>query len=325
MMVTAGLISSGCLMSCERRSLDILATSVWIEHIPDYSLAYEDAAETPEHYRVNMYDASTGKLVYRDFVPDGGGPIRGRQGEYLCFLCNFDEGALILSGEEEIGTVHITGPDAGEDAYATFAACQTGLREAFAASGKDVGKAFGDLSYEKQRVIMVEDCFWAGDTTVMVPSLAEGDSVFTVEVNTASVLKQGRVSLSSLQGGSYVAEIQCFVTNLSAGINPVTGELDKERVTEKFYIGHDDDKAFGTFLYFGINGDEQPHFLYALITDTGGGHYLYVYDLGSIDDGELDFSIESQITVPEPSTQEGGGFQPVLGDWGSEHVEVPLG
>ena len=63
-----------------------------------------------------------------------------------------------------------------------------------------------------------------------------------------------------------------------------------------------------------------------MVTDTGGDSYLYVYDLGPMDDGRgLEFQIDSGINVPEPETGGEGGFCPCLGEWDVEYVEVPMG
>lgn len=324
--ITLTLLSLLCIVSCERRPLDILATSLRIIHVPDYSLEYQKPTVIPEHYRVNMYDSETGKLIYKDFIPDGGGPIISKPGKFLCFLCNFDEGHLVLTGEKDISTFHITGPDAGSGADSTFHALQTRLQSALK-SGKTTKGITSDEPYTEQRVMALDDYFWAGQSLASIPYITESDSPHTITVHTSSVAKQGFVKLNNIKGSEYISNLQCYITNLAGGVNPVTGELDSENVTEKFFIQHHNDKtACGTFLYFGINDGKVPHFLYALVTDTAGGRYLYVYNLGPIDDGKgLFFEIDSGIIVPEPTKSGGGGFNPSVNDWSVIYNEILLG
>ena len=305
------LATSALLLSCERRPLDIIATGLMINHTPDYSLPYEKPAFHPEHYRTNMYDSGTGDLVYKDFVPERGGMIRSIPGSYLCFLCNYDEGTLVLSGENSINSFHITGPRAPENVQNLFAAFQDSLNTP------------ADM---KQDVMLLGDCFWAGKTITSVPPLSDSDETFVIDVETTSVLKQGHVCLNNITGQENIAVIDCFVSNLSAGINPVTMELDIENITEEFTIIPGDGPVEGSFLYFGVNNGKEPRFLYALVTDTGGGRYLYIYELGAVDEEEgLNFIIDSKMVIREPVPDGKGGYIPTVRDWEIEHTEIPLG
>ena len=306
-----------CLVSCVRRPLDVLATGLRIDLTNDYSLPFEPAEYIPEHYRVNMYDPKGGKLVYKDFVPEPGGMIRSMPGDYVCFVCNFDAGHLILSGEDNVGTVYLTAPQADAYHLDLYEACYRKLLSIRDGNGIPVEEATD--------VLNVENYFWAGVKDVTVPVLTPTDDIYTIYANTNSVLKQGYVTFNNIQGSEYISKIDCFVTNLCAGVNPVTRELDTRNIAQTFTIGSEDGRADGTFLYFGALPGRIPVFLYALVTDTGGGQYLYIYDLGPIDDERgLHFDIDSGMDIPEPSTG-GGGFQPALGDWDTEIIRVPIG
>lgn len=319
------LIATGCFVSCSRRALEVLASGMRIEHIPDYSLQYPSPVYIPEHFRVNMYDSRSGELVYKDFIRGNGGVIKSVPGEYFCFLCNFDEASLSLTGEGNVSTLYLTGPPAGESVDSSFAACRQKLRSSIT-EGAVSDALRNDLQTASNRVMSLTECFWAGGTYTIVPVLAETDGPYTVRVNTSSVLKQGYVSLDNITGTEYIARIDCYVTNLSAGMNPATRVPDTLGVTQMFSILCEDGKAGGSFFYFGANcGKNAPHILYALVTDVGGGKHLYVYDLGPMDEVEgLLFKIDSGITVKEPVPGTGGGLQPALGEWGVEYVDILL-
>lgn len=305
-----------CLLSCQRRPLDVLATSLRVDLTNDYSLPFEPPYAVPEHYRVDMYDRTSGKIVYKDFVPEKGGTIRSTPGDYICYVCNFDEGFLILRGEGSTESIYLTAPEAEDYYRKIYLECLKKHRSIVDEAGSD----------DSTPVLKVESFFWAGAEEATVPVLSPTDDIHTIYVNTNSVLKQGYVTLSNIRGAEYIAKIDCFVTNLCAGVNPLTRELDSTGVSQAFTIKAHDGAADGTFLYFGIRPGGEPHFLYALVTDTGGGQYLYIYDLGQIDDERgLHFDIDSEMIIPEPSTEGGGGFQPELGNWQTVIIKVPIG
>lgn len=319
--LTAALLAALCMTSCERRPLDVLATSLTINHIPDYSMPFVKPSQTPEHYRVNMYDAATGKLVYKDFVVTGGGPIKSEPGQFVCFMCDFDEGKMILTGESDAGTITITAPIADSRTTSTFNSCVTKATSA-RLNGSERGI---DTPFVSMPVMSAPDCFWVGTTDAEVPRLAEEEDDFVITVRTASAVRQGYVKMTDIEGSENIANIECFVTNLLSGENPITGQLTEEIVAESFFVRPGDGFAEGVFNYFGIAKTGEPRLIYAVVTDTAGGKYLYVYEIEPTEDERgLVFTFDSKMDIPAPE-HGGGGFKPELEDWDVEFVDVPLG
>lgn len=314
------LFVATCMVSCERRPLDILATSLMIKHIADYSMPFANTEPTPEHYRVNMYDANNGKIVYKDFIPEGEGQVKSMPGRYVCFLCNLDDGTMVITGEPEMATFHITAPRGNKPVAELFDRC---LTKAVSTSSEE---GASDIPYVPMPVMASPDCFWTGWAETDIPRVAENDENFVITVRTASAVKQGYVKLEGITGSQYIVNIECFITNMVAGKNPITGELDEEKVAEHFFLQPGDNCAQGTFNYFGVVKDETPQFLYAVVTDTAGGKYLYIYNIDPYDNERgLAYEIESKIDVPEPEYEGGGGFSPELDEWDVEFINVPLG
>lgn len=314
-----------CLVACERRPLDVLTTGLRIELTDDYSLPHEPPTEIPEHYRVNMYDRQSGDLVYQDIVKEKGGSIRSVPGDYLCFVCNFDEGHLIIKGEDNMNTFYLTAPEA-EDYYNNLLKeCKSKLHEKMKSQGEASAEENGLFS-DDQVVLDVSDYFWTGSKEVNVPALGETDDEYIIPVNVKSALNQGKINIKNIKGQEYIVSINCFVTNLCAGMNPVTGALDTTAVAETFKLHFTDSVAHGTFLYFGETEKEREiHLLYVLVTDSGGGHYLFVQDLGALDSEEdMEYNIDLDIDIPEPDPQGGGGFQPTVDDWDVEYIPIVI-
>ncbi len=318
---------SFCILSCERRPLDILATSLRINLTNDYSLPHEAASSFPQHFRVNMYDSKTGNLVYQDFVPKDGGYIKNIPGNYLCFVCNYDEGYLTLENEKNMGTFYITAPQAEEYFEWLYNECRQKLRTRLVSYGYGT-QTKDELWTDEVIVLSLNDYFWTGQKSVYVPGIAITDKQYVIPLETSSALKQGRITLTGIKGTEYISSMDCFISNLSSGMNPVKGTCSEAPAIETFRLQIQDSLAQSAFLYFGITERQKAegHLLYVLVTDTGGGKYLYVYDLNTIqEESEMVYTINTNIDIPEPEHQGGGGFTPHIEEWGIEYFNIPIG
>lgn len=315
-------------LSCERRPLYVLTTNMRFDLDNDYSLPFEAASSLPQHYRVNMYDARSGELVYDDFVPEQGGSVKSLHGDYRCLLSNFDTHNMLITGDDNIHTFHVTAPKADEYYVQLYAGCRNKLKE-IVPEDELSGPIQRELNAPQPDVLSIAECLWIWQSDLSVPALAVEDPIFIVKAGVRSAMKQGRIILSGLKGTEYIAGIDCFITNLSAGMNPLTGALDAQAVTQTFTLTCNGSESQGTFLYFGLTDSQRDgdHILYTLVTDTGGGRHLYVYDLSEHEpEQEMAYTISAGIDIPEPEVQEGGGgVRPDLDEWNIEYVIVPIG
>ncbi len=290
----------------------------------DYSLPFELPHSLPQHFRVCMYDSAGGGLIYEDFVPEQGGGVRSLHGDYHCLLLNFDTRNMLITGDDNIRTFHVSVPDAEDYFVQLYSSCRAKLKEITPEADLS-GTLQRELNAPQPRLLSIDECLWTWHSDLSVPPLAERDTTFVVKAGVSSAMEQGCITLTGLKGSEYIAYIDCFITNLSAGINPLTGTLDARTVTQTFTLSTDGTEAQGAFLYFGLTGNPD-HLLYTLVTDTGGGRHLYVYDLTGIGTGkEMAYTIDSGIEIPKPEVQEGGGgFRPNLEEWAVEYIIVTV-
>lgn len=316
-------------LSCGRRPLYVLTTGMRLDLDNDYSLPFEAAPLLPQHYRVNMYDAQGGGLVYDDFVPEQGGSVRSLHGDYHCLLLNFDTHNMLVTGDDNVNTFHVTVPVADEYYAQLYAGCRSKLKELAPEAGLSASLQ-RELNAPQPDVFRIVECLWTWRGDLTVPALAEGDTTFVVNAGVSSAMRQGRITLTGLKGSEHIAGIDCFITGLSAGMNPLTGALDAQTVTQTFTLTCDGTTAQGSFLYFGLTDSQRvgDHILYTLVTDKGGGRHLYVYDLTELKpEREMAYTISTGIDIPEPEAQEegGGGFRPDVGEWNIEYIIVAIG
>lgn len=311
-------------LSCERRALSVMKTSMQIDLDNDYCLPFEPASSLPQHYKLDVYEPLGGGLVYDDFVPEQGGGVKSMHGDYCCLLLNFDTENMLVTGDDNMSTFHVTFPPADEYYSQLYSACRSKLAELTPEGGLSVSLQ-RELSTPQPEVLSIGECLWTWKGDLSIPPLAEEDTVFVVKAGVKPSMKQGRVTLNGIKGSEYIDCIDCYVTNLSAGINPLTGALDGQAVTQTFTLSCDATTAQGTFLCFGLAGS-QDRLLYVLVTDTGGGRHLYVFDLKELKpDTEMDYTIDTGIDIPKPEVQGGsGGFRPSVGEWNVEYVIVEI-
>lgn len=322
------LMALVCATSClKHRPLDVLSTSVMIDLNNDYTMPYRQTYTKPDHFRIDVYDQSSGLLDYKDFTPEPGGNISGIPGSYVFVACNYDEGHMIITGEDDIRTFHISAAAADNSLKFIFEQCKAKASEIIT---KDV-VASGAPGYESAEVSLEPENFWIGDRAAVVPPLAESDSTLVIPVDTRFAFRQGRIVVTNIGGLQYVSSIRVFLTNFCAGQYLIGGGLDRELTAITFTLAKTSEPktTYADFNYFGVLPDSAglPHTAYLIITDTAGGQYLCIYDVtDQIHDGfNADILISADIDVPEPQSAGGGGFAPEVSNWTNVYIDVPLG
>ena len=314
--------------SCLRRPLDISGGALLIELFPDWTVPYEFKGNQPYNYAVMMYSAEDGNLVYEDFCGKTGGRIRAVAGHYSTYVYDLDNTTTMFDGRENIRTLRAYTPDAPESQKMLFAASRLALASKVAEQGLRLTPVLGNPGYEYGRVIREPDMLFGGcNPNVNVPVLALSDKDYVVPVNTDFRLCQSRITITGITKTEYISSVRLYVTNFASSRYVAIGEHDNTPCTETFQATDiNEERITGVFNHFGkIPG--LTNTAYVIITDTGGGQYLFVNDITDQMEeqgDDADLNIEIDFEIPNPG-EGGAGFQPDLDNWEVVWYSIPIG
>lgn len=327
--ITLALLAALTLASaCTRRPLDIAGGALRIELHHDWSVPYERTDPEPYHYAVLMYDAADGKLIYEDFCGAEGGRIRAVAGDYTVLVHDMNNSVLLFEGRNDIQTLRACTPDVPDATAMQFAACKIALATKVSESGLKLKPVKGNPGYEYGRIIREPDMLQEGSKAdVNVPVLALSDTDLVIPVDTRNLLPQARLTITGVRHTEFVSSVRVYVTNLSTSRYVHLDQPDNIPCTESFLMTKiEENRITGTFNHFGrIPG--QSNTAYVVVTDTGGGQYLFVVDVTPQmeEQGDnADMRIEIDYDIPDPG-EGGAGFQPDVDNWDVIWYDIPIG
>ena len=316
-LCAAALLLAG---SCTRRPLDIEANGIRIVLHNDWTMPYERVGDDPYHFGVMMYDEPSHELAYEDFCGQQGGLIRSVPGQYACYVYDLDNAVLGFDGTEKLETLRAFSTPASTADTELYHLCRR-------SEGLVVTPTKGE---DDDPLILEPDPVYAGLlSSLRVPVLTVVDPEFVFDVDTRFALSQGRLTIVGVTHTEYIASVQVFINNLASSRYLSTGEKLGPAVAQSFLLSEvSDEQMRGTFVYFGKLDDEDlKNTAYVVINDTGGGRYLFVFDVTeqiAAQADNADLVLELPFEVPSPAVG-GAGFQPEVNDWDVIFHTVPLG
>ena len=316
--------------SCRRRPLDIEADSIRIMLDNDYTMPYRQTKEAPYNYSVMMYGRKDGKLIYKDFCGEKGGPIRGVAGEYKTYVYDLDNDVTKFEGLDNKKTMRAYTEEESFPVKATFLSCRYALSHKVNLDGFKLVSVKGSAGFEGDLVIKEPNAVFAGiNENVNVPNLALSDEEYIIPVSNDYALSQGRLTFYGVTHTENIASVQVYVTNLARSKYIAEDEPENEPATIPFYCDIiNEDYIQGVFNYFGKLKDASlANTAYVIVTDLSGGKYLFVFDVtNQIDEQEDNADVILKLNFDVPSPQTGGtGFQPIVDNWDMVWYDVPIG
>ena len=181
-----------------------------------------------------------------------------------------------------------------------------------------------DGSVSTESLLSVNGCFWAGMEPFMIPVLTDTDVECALTVGAGAMLGQGKITLRGIKGIRNIASTDCFVTNLSAGKNPVTGMIDETSITEIFPLRVQKDSVWSAFFFFGRTElqKKKGQMLYVVITDKSGGRHHFSFDLKDVEpEGDMAYTIWLDAVIPGDGEQI---YHLDVDEWEDQTKDIPM-
>jgi hypothetical protein len=347
---------SGC-----RRELLLETSKAWLDLSVRDSLTGSGRVASGELYEMRVFGAEDGIYRSSSFVRPDGGEVSLPAGTYDILVTRFDNQTVVFDGESRYETLRAYTRDAAASSKALFNELATEVlskaTEQVKASGDDVWEQFltGAVAWEP-------GWFFAGKSEgLAVPVRDVQEDIFRFPVTAYLAVQHCRLTVTGLRGQKNISGVTCFLTGLARGVYLATGSPDFEPVTMMFMLpkGGEGEPMTTDFSTFGFVPDavakarakaaaakggpielddlpETRNVLFILITDTGGGNYLFTADVtdqcktpsGGADDPvtliEIDLTVHIDFEVPEPE-HGGGGLEPTVAHWDEITYVIDLG
>lgn len=339
-----------CFTSCMRRELHLPTDEAKMVLVVHDTVA-TGVAGKGRYYQMLSYDAESSALSSMSITSPDGGDVTLKPGHRHVIVARYDSDVVIIDGLEKWESLH---------AYTRSMTSQT--TQMFHKLAHNVMTKATPMLSEDEESVWAEttntEVAWEPDwfftsrmPDMYIPWRGTDDGIYTLYADAYSTVRPGTITVTGLGGKKNILSLTAFLTGLNHGIYLSTGTPDWKQVTLAIpmVIGSDDEPSTTVFRTFGflpaavakakadiakgpsVEAEELPesrNLLFLLVTDTGGGSYLFTYDvtdqcLESEDKLVVDIDIDLDFDVPVPE-KGGGGLQPVMIDWEEVHYIINL-
>ncbi|MCR5708975.1 MAG: DUF5119 domain-containing protein [Bacteroidales bacterium] len=293
-------------VACERRPLLRTEYRILLELRVHDTVAPVVRSAVEGLWQHRFFDLEAGRTAGSAYTGPEGGEIDVMPGSYAVVSHNFGTETVVFEGEGELDLLR---------ACTNVAHSLTRSLERIA---EEVGTKAPALSEAGDVVWEPDMLYGALVPRVDVPVRSPEDPELVIRSDAWPLVKSCRLVVSGVTGQQYLAGASCFLSGISRGRSLGSGELDS--VPSTIFIPLDPVPQEGTleagFRTFGFpDGASNP--LHLLLTDTGGGRYLFPFDVTEQCDNSVEplvIHVDLDFEIPEPG-HGGGGLAPVLGGW----------
>lgn len=318
------------LASCRRRPLDFVLYRVRVELENDYAMPYVQTKAVPYHYNLMFFDRGDNTLTFEEYCAEKGGWINSVPGSYCMFAFDMDNAVTKFDGRDCLSTLRAYTDDEAAPVVKLFNASRTAARKASMSVRSESGESKGAPGFENERVIKEPNAVFGGlNPDADIPYLGYEDEEYVIPDSDRFLLSQGRLTIYGISHTEHIASVQVFITNLAESKYIVTGTPVQKPVTQWFYMSEVSEEYLrGHFVYFGKVTEPEPvNTAYVVITDVGGGKYLYVMDVTDqivSQEDNADLVLRIDFSVPD-SSDGNAGFEPVVEEWGIVWNDIGIG
>ena len=308
-IVTAvfAVIALAAAPACQRRPLFQIDNSLRLELVIHDTIAPVPLSVSEGMWMHRFCDRSSGRTVLNTYTGAEGGMVEIPAGRYSVVSNVFGTETVLFDGE---------GSFSGLKAYTNVA---VELTRSLGEVSAVVGTKAPQLPVASGEVVWEPDPLYAAVIEdAEIPFRDPDEPEITLRADAWPMVRNCRIVVRGASGQQHLSQAACFLSGVARGRYLGNGELLKDPVSLGILLKTDPqaDSLQADFRSFGfVDGVPKP--LYVMLTDTGGGRYLFPFDVtGQCENGEkpLTIYVDLDFEIPEPSSG-GGGLAPSLEDW----------
>lgn len=329
--------------ACQRRPFAESRTKVSIHLTVKTNIVNHVQESLPEHMRVDLYDPQTGQLRYTDYVGPQGGTINPAPGVYNMIVYSIGSESTIIQNEQDFNKIEAYTNEVSAFVKGQIAqflakrsqAAKERLAKKYAAlmqEGEPLEKA-PQLNPEELVVNQPDHIFVGWYPNLDIPVIYEQDEIreIYVEVDAHTLVETWQVEIRNLEGAQWIGSTVSLMSGQTGSVH-MGPNKHTERVVSVFFDMKVENKEDGgkclkgKFNTFGLHPDNiAGAYLDLNIKDLGGKDFIHHFEVTDqfYDNPERYILIEEKLVVEEPKV-EGGGFQPVVGEWVDIRTDINL-
>lgn len=268
----------------------------------------------PESMALYMFDNSDGSSLRYIFPGRDGGIIRIPSGNYDGLGLNSDDNDwAVMRSSSDIETFETSTPDA------------TSL-SAYGLASRALPRAEGT---DDERMASTPGMLWSNRQDNIDLPVSTSRKIITLYPEEA--VCHYTVDIEDVQNIEYIhgGEIDGTLSGMSESFMHGRNEASDTHVTMPFTLTVDEatKSLHSEFLTFGESPDTRyPHKLTAYLFLSDGSKWYYIFDAGdqiyNAPDPHHVHIVLRGLTIPKPLT--GGGFNPDVGDWQPEYIDLTM-
>ena len=323
--------------ACQRRPFAEHRTKVALNLVVKTNIINHVQTELPRDMRVDLYDPQTGGLMYTDYVGPHGGYIHPTPGVYDMVVYSIGSESTIIRNDHNYYELEAYTNEVSsfiKSQMAQFLANRAAAAMERAAKEKsDIGNTKGPKNETDEPIVnQPEHMFVGWYHNLNVPVIYEDDDVreIYVEVDAHTIVETWQVEVETIEGVQWINSVASLISGQRGSMHIGTNEASERVVSVYFDLSvadrEDGGKCLkGKFNTFGKHPDQNNVSLDLNIKDLIGGDNTFHFDVTDqfVDNERRYILIKEKITIEEPKV-EGGGFQPVVGEWDEVNTDIIL-
>ena len=273
---------------------------------------------TPDVFRLSMYDRETGRLAYEDFIPAEGAFIEAPTGYYDIIITSMGAEAVRIDGMSSKGAAR---------AYTLETGSAVKVTKVTKGNGDEA-----DVNIQYPIHYMPDHVYVGVAEDVYIPVRSNITKAVSIELKLKTIDDTYTFEATNIEGAERIASLTCYITGQVTAKYLWDGRYPNELCALPVPVLVDKGGEEGVSTVRGVFNTLGKHpnalsnvFLNIMVQNAQGEYFQWIYDVTdqfhNPDNVKHEIVVSDRMIVPDA---EKGGFTPSVGDWDAEIIDVPL-